>query len=53
MLYMKSITKCKNIKRKVSWPMLNEKFEVSDGSYCVSDIKEYFECHEKNGKLIG
>ena len=41
---------CKNIKSsynnnkfKISAPTWNDKFELSDGSYSVSDIQDYFE----------
>ena len=33
----------KNHKFKISAPTWNEKFELSDGSYSVSDIQDYFE----------
>ena len=29
---------------KISAPTWNDKFELPDGSYSVSDIQEYFEC---------
>ena len=32
-----------NIKFKISAPILNDKFELSDGLYSVSDIQDYFE----------
>ena len=42
----------KNNKFKISAPTLNNKFEVPDGSYSVSDIQNYFEYtlkkHEEN-----
>ena len=42
----------KNNKFKISAPTLNDKFEVPDGSYSVSDIQNYFEYtlkkHEEN-----
>ena len=31
----------KNKKFKISWPMWNEKCELCDGSYSVSDIQHY------------
>ena len=34
----------KNNKFKISAPTWNEKCEVSDWSYCISDIPDYFEC---------
>ena len=33
----------KNNKFKISAPTWNDKFELSDGSYSVSDIQDYFE----------
>ena len=33
---------CKNNKFKISAPSQNEKFELPDGSYSVSDIQDYF-----------
>ena len=33
----------KNNKFKISAPTWNEEFELPDGSYSVSDIKDYFE----------
>ena len=33
----------KNNKFKISAPPWNEEFELSDGSYSVSDIQDYFE----------
>ena len=38
--YKKSI---KNNKYKISDPAWNEEFELSDGSYSVSGIQDYFE----------
>ena len=32
-----------NTKFKISAPTWNDKFELSDGSYSVSDIQDYFE----------
>ena len=41
----------KNNKFKISAPAWDEEFEMSDGSYSVSDIQEYFQCHlKKHGK---
>ena len=34
----------KNNKFKISAPTWNEDFELTDGSYSVSDIQDYFEC---------
>ena len=34
---------CKNNKFKIWGPTWNEKFELSDGSYSVLDIPDYFE----------
>ena len=34
----------KNNEVKTSAPTWNEKFELPDGSYSVSDIQDYFEC---------
>ena len=36
-----------NNKFKISTPTWNDKFELPDGSYSVSDIQEYFEYIEK------
>ena len=33
-----------NNKFKISAPTWNEKFELPDGSYSISDIQDYFEC---------
>ena len=32
-----------NNKFKISAPTWNDKFELYDGSYCLSDIQDYFE----------
>ena len=32
-----------NNKLKISAPTQNDKFELPDGSYCVSNIQDYFE----------
>ena len=34
---------CSNNKFKISAPTSNDKFELPDGSYSVSDIQDYFE----------
>ena len=34
----------KNNKFKISAPTWNEDFELTDGSYSISDIQDYFEC---------
>ena len=34
---------CNNNKLKISAPTQNDKFELPDGSYSVSDIQDYFE----------
>ena len=41
-----------NNKFKISAPTLNDKFELSDGSYSVSDIQDYFEYILKNMEKI-
>ena len=41
-------TSYKNNKLKISAPMWNNKFELPDGSYSVSDIQDYFEYILKN-----
>ena len=33
-----------NNKFKISAPTWNEEFELSDGSYSISDIQDYFKC---------
>ena len=33
----------KNNKFKISAPTWNEEFELTDGSYSISDIQDYFE----------
>ena len=38
----------KNNKFKISAPTWNEKFELPDGSYSISDIRDYFKCILKN-----
>ena len=37
-----------NNKFKISAPTWNDKFELLDGSYSVSDIQDYFECILEN-----
>ena len=34
---------CKNNKFKISAPTWNQKLELPDGSYSISDIQDYFE----------
>ena len=42
-----------NNKFKISAPTWNDKFELPDGSYSVSDIQDYFECiFKKHGENI-
>ena len=41
-------TSYKNNKLKISAPTWNNKFELPDGSYSVSDIQDYFEYIFKN-----
>ena len=42
-----------NNKFKISTPAWNDKFELPDGSYSVSDIQDYFEyILEKHGENI-
>ena len=41
-------TSYKNNKLKISAPTWNNKFELPDGSYSVSDIQDYFEYILKN-----
>ena len=38
---------CNNNKFEISAPTWNDKFELSDGSFSVSDIQDYFEHIEK------
>ena len=38
----------KNNKFKISAPTWNEEFELPDGSYSISDIRDYFKCILKN-----
>ena len=47
------ISSCNNNKFKISTPTWNEKFELPDGSYSVSDIQDYFEyILKKHGENI-
>ena len=50
MQYMeKKIKKsCKNNKFKISAPTWNQKLELPDGLYSISDIQDYFEYILKN-----
>ena len=41
-----------NNKFKISTPAWNDKFELPDGSYSVSDIQDYFEYILKNMEKI-
>ena len=41
-----------NNKFKISAPAWNDKFELLDGSYSVSDTQDYFECILKKHILI-
>ena len=44
---------CNNNKFKISAPTWNDKFELPDGSYSVSDVQDYFEfILEKHGENI-
>ena len=40
---MKRKSSYKNNKLKISAPTRNDKFELPDGSYSISDIQDYFE----------
>ena len=45
MIYMDKQNKSyNNNKFKISAPTWNDKLELSDGSYSISDIQNYFEC---------
>ena len=47
----KNIKSSYNNKFKISAPTWNDKFELPDGSYSVSNIQDYFECIlEKHGE---
>ena len=49
--HKKAHTIIKNL--KISTPTWNDKFELPDGSYLISDIQDYFECIlEKHGENI-
>ena len=41
-----------NNKFKISAPTWNDKFELPDGSYSVSDIEDYFEYTLKKASII-
>ena len=41
-----------NNKFKISAPTWNDELNLSNGSYSVSDIQDYFECIIKNMKLL-
>ena len=41
-----------NNKFKISAPTWNDEFELSDGSYSLSDIQDYFECILKTMEKI-
>ena len=43
---------CKNNNFKISGPTWNEEFELSDVSYSVTDIQDYFEDILKNMRLV-
>ena len=45
-------SKYNNNKFKMSAPTWNDEFNLSDGSYSVSDIQDYFEHVIKNMKLL-
>ena len=42
----------KNNKVKISAPTWNEEFELPDGSYCISDIQDYFRCIFKKYETV-
>ena len=44
-------SKCNNNKFKISTPTWNDKFDLPDGSYSISDIQDYFEFIIKKMKL--
>ena len=50
--YKKLNIKYKNNKFRISTPTWNDKFELTDGSYSVSDIQDYFEHILKNMEKI-
>ena len=41
----------KNDKSKIISPAWNDEFELSDGSYSVSDIQDYIECIIKRTRI--
>ena len=44
---------CNNNKFRISGPTWNDKFELADGSYSISDIQDYFEyISKKHGEVI-
>ena len=51
MLYIEKRSYRSN-KLKISAPTWNEKFELPDGSYFVSDIQGYFEYIIKNNEIF-
>ena len=56
LLYMekyKKVIQYKNDKFKISAPKWNEEFKLPDGSYPVSDIRDYFEyILKKHGEKV-
>ena len=42
----------RNNKSNTSAPILNDKFELPDGSYSVSDIQDYFEYINKKHETL-
>ena len=42
----------KSNKFKISAPTRNDKFELPDGSYYISDIQDYIECIIKKHKTL-
>ena len=42
----------KNNKFKTSAPTWNDKFELPNGSYSVSEIQDYFDCFIKNPETL-
>ena len=40
-----------NNKSKISAPTWNDEFDLPDGSYCVSEIQDYFECLIKKHEI--
>ena len=42
----------KNNKSEISAPTWNDKLELLDGSYCVSDIKDYFKYIMKKHEIV-